>query len=158
MAYIESGDTDEGVEIPEGSTLFEAILHSGAPDSETFIVWRAQHCFALLNAYPYTSGHLMVLPYRGVAELDDLTPEEHAELWDGVRQAARALKLAYEADGINIGANLGRGAGAGIPDHLHIHVVPRWEGDTNFMTAVANTRVLPEALAQSWRRIVSAWP
>jgi len=160
MAYIQSGDAagGGGAEIPEGLTLFEAILQSDAPSSETFIVWRGNHCSALLNAYPYTSGHLMVLPNRGVADLDDLAAEEHAELWEGVRQAVKAVKAAYGPDGINVGANLGRGAGAGIPDHLHVHVVPRWEGDTNFMTAVANTRVLPEALAESWHRIIAAWP
>ncbi len=158
MEYIQSDDAGASVEVPEGSTIFEAILHSGLPDSETFIVWRGEHCFALLNAFPYTSGHLMVLPKRGVPDLDDLTADEHAELWEGVRLAAGALKSAYAPDGINVGANLGRGAGAGIPDHLHVHLVPRWEGDTNFMTAVANTRVMPEALAESWRRIVSGWP
>ncbi len=159
MAYIESGAAAGGrVDIPEGLTLFEAILATDAPGEETLVIWRGTHCFALVNAFPYTSGHLMVLPNRGVAELDELTVEESTELWEGVRYAVTALKAAYNPDGINIGANLGRGAGAGVPDHLHIHVVPRWEGDTNFMTATANTRVLPEALEESWRRIVAAWP
>ena len=159
MAYIQSGEARGGrVDIPEGATLFEAILASGAPDEETLILWRGEFCYAVMNAFPYTSGHLMVLPNRGVAELEDITAEENAELWEGVRLAVIALKAAYHPDGVNIGANLGRGAGAGVPDHLHIHVVPRWEGDTNFMTATANTRVLPEALVESWRRIVAAWP
>lgn len=163
MPYIRArsdSDTpeDQAVEIPEGMTLFEAILHSDRPDDETFILWRGEHCFALLNAFPYTSGHVMVLPQRGVPLLSDLTAEEYRELWDGVRLATEAVTAAYEPQGMNVGANLGRGAGAGFPDHLHVHVLPRWEGDTNFMTAVANTRVLPEALIDTWQRLRDAWP
>jgi len=158
MPYIRAGSDEERSDIAEGMTLFESILHSGRPDDETYILWRGEHSFALLNAYPYTSGHVMVLPQRGVPLLSDLTPDEHVELWEGVRRAAAAITSAYEPHGMNIGANLGRGAGAGFPDHLHVHVLPRWEGDTNFMTSVANTRVLPEALADSWLRIRHAWP
>jgi ATP adenylyltransferase len=157
IPYIEADDGG-GVDIPEGMTLFEAILASDLPDSETFVVWRSEHCFALLNAFPYTCGHVMVLPRRGVADLADLTGDEHRELWDGVRDAVAAVTAAYSPQGINVGLNLGQGAGAGVPDHLHVHVVPRWNGDTNFMTAVANVRVLPEALIDSWRRITEAWP
>lgn len=164
MAYIRSQDASSdrdrapSVDVAEGSTLFETILHSGLPDEDTRIVWRGPHAFALLNAYPYTSGHLMVLPQRPVVALADLTPEEHTDLWDGVRMAAAAIEAAYAPDGMNIGANIGHGAGAGFPDHLHVHVLPRWAGDTNFMTAVADTRVLPEPLADSWLRIRDAWP
>ena len=157
IPYIEAGDGG-GIDVPEGTTLFEAILHSDLPDEETFVVWRGEHCFALLNAFPYTSGHVMVLPRRAVAALGDLSPEEHRELWDTVRDAVAAVTTAYSPQGINVGANLGPGAGAGIADHLHVHVLPRWQGDTNFMTAVANVRVLPEALIDSWRRIADAWP
>lgn len=157
IPYIESGDGG-GVDVPDGMTLFEAILHSDLPDEETFIVWRGEYCFALLNAFPYTSGHVMVLPRRAVPALGDLSPEEHRELWDTVRDAVAAVTAAYSPQGINVGANLGPGAGAGIADHLHVHVLPRWHGDTNFMTAVANVRVLPEALIDSWRRIADAWP
>ncbi len=161
IPYIEgeSGvDTTSRVEIPEGLSLFEAIEASGLPDDETYVVWRGPTCFALLNAYPYTSGHLLVLPRRAVARLDGLTPVESAELWATVRDAVAALESAYRPDGVNVGMNLGRGAGAGIPDHLHVHVLPRWTGDTNFMTTVANVRVLPEALVDSWRRLRRAWP
>jgi len=115
-------------------------------------------CFAILNRYPYTSGHLLILPNRGVPDLDDLTADEFGELWETVRAAAQALRAAYTPDGLNIGVNIGRGAGAGVPDHLHVHVVPRWAGDTNFTTAVAETRVMPESLDVSFERISSAWP
>jgi ATP adenylyltransferase len=158
MSYISSEGDGSSIDIPDGMTLFEAILHSGRPDDETHIVWRGEHAFALLNRYPYTSGHVMVLPQRGVPLLADLTPAEHAELWEGVRLAAAAITTAYQPQGMNIGANVGRGAGAGFPEHLHVHVLPRWEGDTNFMTSIADTRVLPEALADSWLRIRNAWP
>ncbi len=122
------------------------------------VVWRGSHCAAVLNAYPYTSGHLMVLPVRHVAELEDVQGEEAAELWGGVAEAVRALKAAYAADGINVGANLGRAAGAGVPGHFHVHVLPRWSGDTNFMTSVAETRVLPESLDASYEKVKGAWP
>jgi ATP adenylyltransferase len=139
-------------------SLFEAIEQSGLPDEEAFVLWRGEHCFALLNAFPYTSGHLMVLPKRAVAELEDLAPEEQGELWTAVRDAVVALKTAYRPEGLNIGLNLGIAAGAGIPGHLHVHVLPRWKGDTNFTTTVAELRVLPEALSVSWRKLVAAWP
>ncbi len=124
------------------------------------MVWRHPNGLvaAILNAYPYTSGHLMVMPTRHVGEIEDLYPGEFEAVWDGVRAAVRALKVAYHPDGLNLGANLGRSAGAGIPDHVHLHVLPRWQGDTNFMTAVADTRVLPEALSVSAAKVRAAWP
>ena len=158
--YIERITTDDAEVRPDdaGRSLFERILHSGLPDEESFVLWRGERCFAVLNAYPYGSGHLMVLPQRAVADLDLLDEDEAAELWDGIRQAVRAIKAAYEPDGVNVGLNLGAGAGAGVPDHLHVHCLPRWSGDTNFMTAVAETRVLPEPLAVSWAKLREAWP
>jgi ATP adenylyltransferase len=141
-----------------GGTLFERILHSGLDDDQTFVVHRGASCAALLNIYPYTNGHLMVLPNRAVRDLEDLDAEEHAELWSTVRDATVALRRAFRCEGINVGANLGRAAGAGVPDHLHVHVLPRWSGDTNFMTTVANTRVLPVALADTWSQLRAAWP
>jgi len=140
--------------------VFCRILASGLTDEEAHIVWR--HPFgrvvAILNAYPYTSGHLMVMPSRHVGHVEDLGPEEGAELWDGVIAAVRAVKAAYGPDGVNLGANLGRAAGAGVPEHLHMHVVPRWAGDTNFMTAIADARVLPEALSDSACKLRTSWP
>jgi ATP adenylyltransferase len=159
-AYIERISVDPAEVRPgdDGRSVFERILQSGLPDDETFVLWRGQRCFAILNAYPYGSGHLMVLPLRAVADLDGLDAEESDELWAAVRLAVRAINQAYEPDGVNVGMNLGVGAGAGVPDHLHVHCLPRWSGDTNFMTAVADTRVLPEPLAVSWSKLRAAWP
>ena len=139
-------------------TLFEAIEASGLPDEETFVVHRGAKCLALLNAYPYTSGHLLVVPRRAVAALAELTEDEHAALWSTVRDAVAAVEAAYLPGGVNVGLNQGAAAGAGVPGHLHVHVLPRWSGDTNFMTTTAGTRVLPEALGETWRRLVEAWP
>jgi ATP adenylyltransferase len=138
--------------------VFCRIAGSGPPSSDNGILWVGSATLAVLNAYPYASGHLMAMPRRHLGSLGDLTEEEAAELWSALRQGAAALERAYSPEGINLGANLGRAAGAGIPRHLHLHAVPRWVGDTNFMTSVANTRVLPEALDQSWRRLRAAWP
>ena len=157
-------DYIEGVTKPrvpgDDDCVFCAILASGLPDTETHIVWRhpAGAAFAILNAYPYTSGHLMVMPVRHVSELEDLDPAEATAIWDGVRDAVVAIKSAYEPNGLNVGANLGRAAGAGVPGHFHLHVLPRWNGDTNFMTSVADTRVLPESLPTSATKIRTAWP
>jgi ATP adenylyltransferase len=139
--------------------VFCRILSSGLPDSETKVVWRSPSgsVAVMLNAYPYTSGHLMVLPLGHVGELEDLG-DDAAALWDAVRAAVVALKVAYSPDGLNVGANIGRAAGAGVPGHFHVHVLPRWGGDTNFMTTVAEARVLPESLDASWSKVRAAWP
>jgi ATP adenylyltransferase len=137
--------------------VFCRILESGLPDDQTYVLWRGEHTFAILNAFPYTSGHLMVMPLRHVGELDELTDDEGDELFRAARRAVAAVKSAYDPGGFNLGANLGRAGGAGIPGHLHIHVLPRWNGDTNFMTAVAETRVLPESLPTTWKRLKEVW-
>lgn len=139
----------------EGS-LFERIL--ALPDDEGLVVHRGDRVAVLLNAYPYTNGHCMVLPTRAVADLDGLDPDESAELWRTVEAAVAAVRAAYRCDGVNVGLNLGAAAGAGVPDHLHVHVLPRWAGDSNFMTAVAEARVLPEPLGDAWHRLRAAWP
>jgi ATP adenylyltransferase len=148
------------VDGPRPGCVFDAILTSGLPDEESHIVWRHPDglVVALLNAYPYTSGHLMVMPIRHVGEMEDLTGGESGAVWDGVTGAIRALRSAYRPEGLNIGINLGRVAGAGVPGHLHVHVVPRWSGDTNFMTVTADTRVLPESLAETDTKVRAAWP
>jgi ATP adenylyltransferase len=141
----------------EGS-LFQRILALGLPDEESHVVWRGNEVFAILNAYPYTSGHLLVMPYREVGELEDLTPSEAAAMWGAVQDAVVAVKSAYQPHGVNVGLNLGEAAGAGVPSHLHVHVLPRWNADSNFMTAVAEVRVLPESLSESWAKLRAAWP
>jgi ATP adenylyltransferase len=145
------------VDAGEGS-VFTQILRSGLSDEQANIVHRGERCFALLNAYPYATGHVLVLPYREVAGLEDLAADETAELWATVTDAVRAVKAAYRPEGVNVGINLGRPAGGSVSQHLHVHVVPRWTGDSNFMTAVANTRTLPEPLADTASRLRQAWP
>lgn len=143
---------------PTEGSIFTQILRSGRPDEETYIVHRGPLCFAMLNVYPYGTGHLLVLPYREVPDLEDLEPDEATELWATVTDAVRAVKAAYAPEGINVGINLGRPAGGSVSQHLHVHVVPRWTGDANFMTAVANTRTLPEPLDETAGRLRAAWP
>ena len=156
-AFAGDPDTSSSPAESEGS-LFERILRSGDPDEVTYVLHRGDHTFAILNAYPYNSGHLMVLPNRAVADLEGLTPDESAELWATVTDAVAAIKAAYAPQGVNVGMNLEHAAGAGVPDHLHVHCLPRWFGDTNFITTVAETRVLPEPLGVSWERLRAAWP
>jgi ATP adenylyltransferase len=132
-------------ELKEG--LFTRIAQS-SDDEENLVIVRDRTCFALLNRYPYVGGHLMTVPYKEVADLHGLTDEELADLWKLTRRCLAALTTVMKPDGFNVGINLGRLAGAGIAEHLHIHVVPRWNGDTNFMPVLANTTVLPEALKE----------
>lgn len=156
-AYIETVTTTEE-QVPEEGSVFAALLHSGRPDDETTIVHRGPRSFVILNRYPYTNGHVLVLPNRVVPDLTDLDDDEHAELWSTVRRSVVAIRAAYACDGVNIGVNLGRAAGAGIPRHVHVHALPRWDGDTNFMTSVAEARVMPESLERSWEKLRAAWP
>jgi ATP adenylyltransferase len=142
---------------PEGC-VFCRIAASGPPSRDNGVLWVGTHTLAVLNAYPYSNGHLMVVPLRHVQSLPELTAEEGAEMWETTKVATVALEAAFHPEGINLGANLGRAAGAGIPRHLHLHAVPRWFGDTNFMTAVAGVRVLPESLPATWERLHAAWP
>ncbi len=142
----------------EAGCVFCRLASSGPPSEDNLVVWRGELTFVVMNAYPYASGHVLVLPLRHVASLDECTDDESSELWSATRRAVAALGAAYEPDGLNMGANLGRAAGAGIPGHVHLHVLPRWSGDTNFMTSVAETRVLPETLPLSWKRVTDAWP
>jgi ATP adenylyltransferase len=161
-AYVTSGGAAGGVaddDVSSGrGSVFSRILHSGLPDVDTHIVHRGEHVFAILNAFPYSVGHLLVLPYREVADLEELDADEAAELWQTVTDAVVAVKQAYRPEGVNVGVNLGRPAGGSVSDHIHVHVVPRWTGDSNFMTATANTRTLPEALPDTAAKLRTAWP
>lgn len=143
-----------------GRSLFERILAAadGSGDEAAGVLHRGPTCFALLNRYPYTSGHLMVLPNRAVADLEDLTAEEHAELWATVRDAVVALKAAVRCDAVNVGVNLGPAAGGSQAEHLHVHCVPRWVGDANYLSVVAETRVLPVSLDEVGERLRAVWP
>jgi ATP adenylyltransferase len=137
--------------------VFCGIVRSEQSDEVRHVLWTGKLTIALLNAYPYSPGHVMVLPVRHVSDLSELETEESAELSRGVHDAVAAVKAAYRPEGMNLGLNLGRAGGAGIPAHLHVHIVPRWIGDTNFMTSVAAVRVLPEALGDSWAKLRAAW-
>jgi len=124
-------------------------------DESNFILYRGETNFIILNAFPYNPGHLMVAPYRHAGHLEDLTEEESREHLDLVKLGIKLLTQVINPAGFNIGMNLGKVAGAGIDDHLHTHIVPRWQGDTNFMPVVSNTRVLPEALAANYSKLKS---
>jgi ATP adenylyltransferase len=143
--------------VPEtDDCLFERL--AAADPTEALVLARNDGAFAVMNAYPYTSGHLMVVPVRHAATLVDLSREEAAAVMALTQDATAAVATAYSPHGINVGVNIGRAAGAGIPGHVHVHVVPRWNGDTNFMTAVADARVLPEPLTTSYDKLRAAWP
>ena len=156
-AYVSSAGAAGGVAPEDESSVFTRILASGLPDEESLIVHRGPTCFAILNRFPYSTGHTLVLPYREVAELEDLTDLEAAEVWQTVTDGVRALKAAYRPDALNVGINLGAAAGGSVARHLHVHIVPRWNGDANFMTATAYTRTMPEALPDTWAKVRSAW-
>jgi ATP adenylyltransferase len=130
-----------------GGSIFARIAQS-SDDEANYVIARDRTCFAVLNSFPYTGGHLMVVPYKQVPDFYDLTDEEMTDLLRLLRRCQAALTKVMKPDGFNVGANLGRVAGAGIVEHLHIHVVPRWNGDTNFMAVIANTSVVPEALRE----------
>jgi ATP adenylyltransferase len=134
-------------------------LAAGAEsDEEALVVHRGERAFVLLNKFPYASGHLMVAPVRHVGEFGELADEEVVEIHRLASAGLGALAQTYAPQGFNLGWNLGRIAGAGIVDHVHLHVVPRWAGDTNFMPVLSDTKVIPEALAESRARLAAAWP
>lgn len=119
---------------------------------------RAEHCFLCLNAFPYGTGHILIVPYRHLPSLAELPTRDAAEIIELAQRVETVLRQVYRPDGMNFGINLGEAGGAGIAGHIHMHALPRWIGDTNFMTVTANTRVLPETLDTTWERIRSAWP
>ncbi len=149
MKYVTKNSEEPG-------RLFCNVLKQNN-DAENLIVYRGKNGYVLLNRYPYTSGHLMVVPMTHVSSLTELDAATRLELFDLLAHAEATLKQVYHPEGFNIGANLGEVAGAGIPGHLHFHLVPRWCGDTNFMSVVGETRVLPESLSESYQRIQEAW-
>jgi ATP adenylyltransferase len=155
MAYIK-GEGKPGSGSNSGGCPFCTV--PAMPDEEGLVIARGQHVFAVLNLYPYNGGHLMVCPYRHVADYTDLTAVEVVEVATFTQRAMRALRRAANAQGFNVGMNQGPVAGAGIAEHLHQHVVPRWGGDTNFMPVVGRTKVLPQLLRDTRAVIAGAWP
>lgn len=147
MEYIESTRDDE-----EEGCPFCGLVEGGA-DASNRVLARSKRAFVALAKFPYNPGHLLVLPVRHVGDLGELTPEENAEVAVLLERSVRALRAASDPHGFNIGLNLGRAAGAGLPDHLHWHVVPRWGGDTNFMPVLGKTRVLPELLEDTYEKL-----
>ncbi len=147
--------SSDGAPETEGQTLF-ARLAAANEDDANLILWRGAHVFVLLNLYPYNNGHLMIVPYRAVADYDALSDEEQVEIARVTASCMRWLRRALAPHGFNVGMNLGEAAGAGIPDHLHVHIVPRWRGDTNFMPAVGQVKVIPEALRDTYQKLLSA--
>ena len=148
LSYIEGQKSVEGC-------VF-CIAAAEQIDAENLIVERAKHCMVMLNRYPYSSGHLMVIPYVHAADLSLIGAEVRAEMMELSEKWSRVIAEAYHPHGFNLGVNIGKSAGAGIAEHLHMHIVPRWNGDVNYMTTVGNTRVLPEALADSYTRLIAA--
>ena len=128
-------------------SLFSQIARS-AEDETNYVIVRDRTCYALLNTFPYTGGHLMIVPYKQTADLNELTEEEMSDLMKLTRRCQNALKQVMHPDGFNVGLNIGKVAGAGIVEHLHVHIVPRWQGDTNFMPVLASTTVVPQALKE----------
>ena len=138
--------------IPEEACLFCRIAAS-PDDQANHVVLRGERNFVLLNRYPYTSGHLMIAPYAHVATLEESDPAALAEMMSLAQRAETALRAIYKPGGVNIGINVGKAAGAGVANHIHMHVLPRWLGDVNFMTSVGETRVLPEELDETWAKL-----
>lgn len=129
----------------------------GRDDKRHLIVWRGTHCFVIMNRFPYNSGHLLVVPYRQVSDVRKLTPEEMTEIMVTVQRSMRALDTVMHPQGYNFGANFGRISGAGIDDHVHFHIVPRWNGDTNFMPILADTKVVSEDMRQTMKKLQKAF-
>ena len=138
----------------EGCVFCQKIAEND--DQKALIVHRAKHCFVILNAFPYTSGHVLVVPYEHTDRLEILSPAAAVEMMELTQKMEGVLRTLYHPDGINLGMNIGKAAGAGVAGHIHMHVLPRWVADSNFMTAVGETRILPEALPMTWKRIHDA--
>jgi ATP adenylyltransferase len=160
-AWTLSGAADCGCVFCNLIAAVDYAVAQGMPIAQAemaaHVLVRAKTCFLCLNAFPYTTGHILIVPYRHLDSLAGLPPEDAQEMMALAQRVERVLRAVYRPAGINFGLNLGRAGGAGIADHIHMHALPRWIGDTNFMTATADTRVLPETLDTTWTRIREAW-
>jgi ATP adenylyltransferase len=139
----------------DGASVFTQLLNEDA-DADNLILWRGEHVFVIMNRYPYNNGHVLIVPYREVETYTALRTEEQQAIATTIDRCIRWINAALSPEGVNVGMNLGAAAGAGIPEHLHVHVVPRWAGDTNFMTSTGETRVLPEDLATTYEKLRAA--
>jgi ATP adenylyltransferase len=148
LAYIEAPETGTD----KGANIFVELPAEG-DDRKNLILYRGKKAFVMLNAFPYSNGHLLVAPFHATAEMEELDDETLLEINQLLARSVRWLRKAFNPDGFNIGVNLGRSAGAGIPQHIHWHIVPRWSGDTNFMTTLGGTRVIPQSLEDSYDRL-----
>ncbi len=149
MEYITTPKSDEGC------IFCEALEQADGPGN--LVVYRGRQAFVMLNRFPYTSGHLMIVPYDHKPSLELLESGPRAEIMDLSARAIQVLQALYTPQGFNLGMNIGNAAGAGVTEHVHLHVVPRWVGDTNFMSSISQTRVLPELLEETYRRVKAAW-
>lgn len=149
MKYIESHNKEDGCVFCNAQSMKDS--------AENLIALRGEHSYVILNRYPYTSGHLMVIPFDHIATLEELDPKTRAEMMELTSRCTTVLREVYRTQAFNVGINMGEAAGAGVLGHVHIHIVPRWAGDTNFMSAVGETRVLPEALEDTYKKIGSAF-
>ena len=137
-------------------SLFTAALRANDDDAQ-LIVWRGKHCFVIMKRFPYNSGHVMIVPYRQTGAFEDLNPAELAEIMQTAQRAIRALRKVMRPQGFNFGANIGRVSGAGVDDHIHFHVVPRWSGDTNFLPVLADTKVISEDMKDTLKKLRKAF-
>ncbi len=152
--YISGASGDKtGADLSPSACIFCHLRDDTAHDEANFVVCRTRHNYIVLNLYPYTSGHLLVVPYEHTPDLDALDKHVSDELMDLAKHCQSALRDAYHPDGFNLGLNLGQAAGAGVAGHVHLHVMPRWAGDANFMTTIGETRVIPEALATTYNKL-----
>lgn len=149
--HIERMTSREAREEGEKSVFLQ--LAEQDRDEESLILWRGEGVFVIMNRYPYNNGHLLIVPFRQIASYEELTSLEQAEIAAAIGRCIGWLRRGLGPDGFNVGMNLGSAGGAGIPEHLHVHVVPRWSGDTNFMSSVADLKVIPEALEQTYRKL-----
>jgi len=149
MKYIEQQEKEEGCIFCNAQAKEDGV--------KNLIAFRGDLAYAILNRYPYTSGHLMVVPFMHESNLDDLNSQTRAEMFELASQCTTALRSIYKPDGFNVGMNIGTAAGAGVPGHVHLHIVPRWNGDTNFMSTLGEVRVLPESLEDTYKRVQDAF-
>jgi len=149
MKYIEEDSNHDGCPF--------CRAYSESEDQENLVIFRGENAFVMLNRYPYTTGHLLILPVLHQETLSELDQDTRAEMMELIKRGGDTLQAVYHPEGMNVGLNLGAAAGAGIPKHLHWHIVPRWMGDTNYMTTVGGVRVLPEALEDTYQKVLTSW-